>query len=177
MEAIIMKVNHIRYNELAPEVFKQLEKGAFLTTKTNNQVNTMTIAWGGLAFVWHKPVFIAYVRYSRETFNGMEGNDAFTVNIPVNQDLKKALAYCGTKSGRDTDKIKDCDLTLREGQTVNVPIIADCNTHIECNIIYKQALEPGMIPDFIKEKYYTTNDFHVVYYGEIVDSYQIEGVK
>ena len=170
-----MEYIDLKFNEKSNEMFTQLEKGAFLTTKNGNKVNTMTIAWGGINFLWYRPVFVAYVRYTRDTYNMLKNNDEFTVSVPLEQDLHKELMYCGTKSGRDVDKIKDCGLTLIDGRNVDVPIIKDCNLHYECKVIYKQAMEPNSIPESILKRTYTNNDFHVIFYGEIVDSYIIKG--
>lgn len=157
------------------EMFEQLERGAFLTTKQGDKINTMTIAWGGISIVWGKPLYVIYVRYSRDTYRMLEGNDQFSISIPKQGTLKKELAYCGTKSGRDTDKIKDCKFTLLPGRTIDTPVLGECELHYECNIIYRQAMEPNAITDSVKNRYYTTHNYHVIYYGEIVDSYQTKG--
>ena len=164
----------IKYNEQTSEMFEQLNKGIFMTTKVNDKVNTMTIAWGGINIVWNKKVFVAYVRYSRYTYNMLENTDEFTISIPLNKNLTKQLGYCGSKSGRDSDKIKDCNLNLVPGRVVNTPVLSDCNMHYECRVIYKQAENPKSIPKEVLEKHYSNNDFHVIFYGEIVDSYILE---
>lgn len=58
----------IKFTEMSKEILEQLQKGAFLTVKSDDKVNTMTIAWGALGFMWYKPVFTAMVRYSRYTY-------------------------------------------------------------------------------------------------------------
>jgi flavin reductase (DIM6/NTAB) family NADH-FMN oxidoreductase RutF len=145
-----------------------------MTTKVNDKVNTMTIAWGGINIVWNKKVFVAYVRYSRNTYDMLSETDEFTISIPLNNELNKELGYCGTKSGKDTNKIKDCKLNTIPGRKIKTPIISDCDMHYECKVIYKQAEEPNNIPKEIIKKYYPNNNFHVIFYGEIVDSYKIE---
>ncbi len=172
-----MDYKHIKYNELSKEMFEQLEQGAFMTTKVDDKVNTMTIAWGGLSVVWNRPVFIAYVRYSRDTYDMVENGLEFTISVPINSKLRKELAYCGTHSGRDCDKIRECQFTMLPGIKINTPIIAECELHYECKVIYKQAMEPGLIPEDIKSRFYGTNNYHVVYYGEIKDSYTTKGEK
>ena len=107
----------------------------------------------------------------------LEESDEFAVNIPLNKDLRKELGFCGTKSGRNHDKIKEANLKLLDSRKVSTPILADCDLHYECKVIYKQAMEPNSIPDTIKNRYYSSNDFHVVYYGEIIDSYLLKGEK
>jgi len=172
-----MRYVDLASGSLTDQALKQLEIGAFLTTKKEDKINTMTIAWGGINIVWGKALFVIYVRYSRETYNMLEKNDEFTVSIPLTKDLKKELSYCGTKSARDVDKIEACNLTLLPGRTTHTPIIAECDIHYECKLLYRQAMEPNAIPDEIKKRYYSTNDFHVIYYGEITDMYQTKGVK
>ena len=154
------------------EIMKQLKKGILLTTKKDGQVNTMTIAWGAIGIEWNKTVFMALVRQSRHTHDMMEGE--FTVNIPVDDSAKKALSYCGTKSGRDTDKIADMGLTLVEGQEVDVPAIKELPMTLECRIIYEQKQDENLIPDSIKKSMYPNSDFHTVFFGEIVAAYVIE---
>lgn len=165
---------HIKYNELSEEMFSQLEKGAFLTTKQGKNVNTMTIAWGGINVLWGKRVFVAYVRFSRETYNMIMNPDEFTISVPINKDMRKELLYCGTKSFRDVNKIDECNLTLIDGNKVKTPIIGECDLHYECNIIYRQTMEAAIVPEDVLKKYYSNNDFHVIFYGEIVDSYILE---
>lgn len=170
-----MEYKTIEYNELSTKMLTQLQKGAFLTTKVGDKVNTMTIAWGGINVVWNKHLFVVYVRYTRDTYQMMEKGHEFTVSVPLENDLRKALGFCGTKSGRDYDKIKECDLTLVPGRVIDTPVLKECELHYECKVVYKQAMEPGMVPKEIKERYYSNNDYHVIYYGEIVDSYIIKG--
>lgn len=170
-----MEYIDLRYNELADKALKALEKGAFMTTKVNEKVNTMTIAWGGINFVWHEKVFVAYVRYSRDTYEMLNNTNEFTISVPLENNLKKELAYCGTKSGRDVNKIEECNFNMLNSRKISTPVIGDCELHYECKVIYKQAMEPGNIKDDILKKYYSNNDFHVIFYGEIVDSYMIKG--
>ncbi len=161
----------IGYNEYSSEMMKQLEKGAFLTVKSEDKLNTMTIGWGTLGFIWKKPIFMAVVRYSRHTYDILEKSKEFTVSVPLTRDMKKELAICGTKSGRDIDKFKECNLTTIKGKSIDTPIIEECELHYECKVVYQQAMEPGLIDKGIREANYSNNDFHIMYYGEIVESY------
>ena len=82
------------------EIAQSLKKGAFLTTKAGDKVNSMVIGWGHIGRIWERPVFIAYVRECRFTKDQLDKNPEFTVNVPINGFDKKAFAICGTKSGR-----------------------------------------------------------------------------
>lgn len=80
----------VAYNEYAKETIEILSKGAFLTTTVDGVINTMTIAWGSLGFMWGKPIFTAMVRPSRFTYELLEKSGEFTVSIPF-KDMSKAL--------------------------------------------------------------------------------------
>lgn len=161
----------IKYNEYSKEMLEQLPKGAFLTVKSKDKLNTMTIGWGNIGYIWNKPIFIVAIRYSRYTYEMIENSNEFTVSVPLKVDMKNELSVCGTKSGREIDKFKELNLTTREGNKVKTPIIDECDLHYECKIVYKQAMEPGLLDQDIKDLKYKENDYHVLYYGEIVDSY------
>lgn len=163
----------IKYNEYLDEVLSQLEKGAFLTVKAHDKVNTMTIGWGTIGFIWGKPVLQVMVRPSRYTYELIEASDYFTVSVPLDGSMKKELGFCGTKSGRDVDKIKECQLELLPGKTVDVPIIANCSLHYECKIVVRQTLYPEDVNDLIREKAYPNGDYHKMYYGIILNAYKL----
>lgn len=175
---------HVDAFDYAGTVCKEMAKGILITTKLDGKVNTMTIGWGHIGIEWGKPIFIAYVRESRHTYTMLEGNGEFTVNIPMGQVDKKILGYCGTKSGRNTDKILDMGLTLEDPSVISVPGIKELPLTLECKVIYKQKQDLSAIPAELLEKYYPQDvsdpdqgrnrDRHVAFYGEIVDSYIIE---
>ena len=165
--------------EAAPMILKGLTRGVLLTTKAGEQVNTMTIGWGHLGREWNKLTFVVYVRESRYTKALLEESGEFTVNIPVDDSAKQILGFCGTKSGRDVDKIAALGLHLEEGETVNVPGIRELPLTLECKVIYKLKQEPETLPKEILDRFYSEEnpqdfrDYHTAYYGEILNVYQI----
>jgi len=161
----------LAYNRMAYDALEQLKKGAFLTTSSNGEVNTMSIAWGNIGFMWQKEVFTVMVRPSRHTYSLIEQSDNFTVSIPIYEDLSKQIRYCGTTSGKDENKIKNLGLQLKPSQVVETPIIGECSLHYECRIIASQALTPASLDKEIKGKSYGQGDYHTLYYGEIVACY------
>jgi flavin reductase (DIM6/NTAB) family NADH-FMN oxidoreductase RutF len=162
----------VDYKEVSREIMEQLPKGAFLTVKNGDNVNTMTIAWGAMGFIWNKPIFTVLVRYSRYTHELIHNADEFTVSFPLNGRLDDVLNICGTKSGRDIDKFAECDLKAQKGRVVDTPVISGCDIHLECRIVYRQALAPENLDDGIKNSCYPVGDYHVIYCGEIVAAYR-----
>ena len=165
--------------DYAGTVCKAMSRGILLTTKADGKVNTMTIGWGHIGIEWGKPIFVAYVRESRYTKQMLEANGEFTVNVPMGSIDGKILGYCGTKSGRDTDKIADLGLTLEAPEVISVPGIQELPLTLECRVIYKQKQDLSAIPENILTRYYPADetgyqDYHYAYYGEIVSAYIIE---
>ena len=62
-------------------------------------------------------------------------------------------------------------MTAIAGKVIDTPIIDECDLHYECKVVYKQAMEPGLLDENINKNYYSNHDYHVIYYGEIVASY------
>lgn len=147
-------------------------KGAFLTVKSDDKVNTMTISWGNIGFEWNRPIFTVLVRHSRYTHELIEDSNDFTISIPLDDNLKKELAYCGSKCGRDINKFKECNLTLEPSRIVSSPIISECKLHYECKIVYKQDMNPELLSEEVKKTSYASGDYHTIYYGEIVSCYE-----
>ncbi len=150
-----------------------LIKGAFLTVKADDKINTMTIGWATIGHIWRKEVFMVAVRDSRYTFELIEKSNDFTVTIPTDSSSKDAVMFCGTKSGRDYDKFIECSLKTREAATVDSPIIDIPGIHYECRIIYKSAMDNRNLDEKI-EKLYPAKDYHTLYFGEILACYQTD---
>ena len=167
--------------DYAGEICKAMRRGILLTTKSADFVNTMTIGWGKIGIEWNKPVFIAYVRDTRHTRKMLDETGEFTVNIPCSDIDGKILAYCGTKSGRDTDKIRDLGLTLVDSDVISVPGIQELPLTLECRVIYQQSQDLSKMPQSVIERFYPVvdengfRDYHIAYYGEIVNAYLING--
>ena len=163
--------------EYAGTILSEVGKAALLTTKSGSKVNTMTIGWGTMGVEWNKPIFIAYVRQHRFTWKQLRENPEFTINIPMDENAKQILSYCGRNSGRNTDKIADLGLTLVEPSVISVPGIKELPLTLECKVLYRQSQEPTAIPAEIREKFYADNvpgDYHDAFYAEIVNAYIAE---
>jgi len=133
---------------------------------------------------WKKPLFTVFVRQSRYTKELLDKNGEFTINVHLKgTDRKQALGFCGSKSGRDVDKIKELGLTLVDSDNVSVPGIKELPLTLECKVIYKQLQDLALIPDEIIKKFYPNvdngadvpkQDCHYAYGAEIVGAYIIE---
>lgn len=161
-------MKEIAFDGQAREVLQILQKGAFLTTRAGDKTNTMTIAWGYLGFAWQKPVFGVMVRHNRFTHELLEKHGEFTVTLPK-EDMSKELAFCGAKSGRDTDKMTACNFSLLPGKTVSVPLIACKALQYECKVLCKTQMAAAALAPEVLDKWYEKEpgDYHTFYFGEI----------
>lgn len=169
--------------DYANDICKAMKKGILLTTMADKKVNTMTIGWGAMGIEWGKPIFIALVRESRYSKQLLECCGEFTVNVPYGEINSRILGFCGSRSGRDVDKIKEMNLTLEEPVSISVPGIKQLPLTLECKVIYKQKQDLNAISYDLLTKYYPQDidgsnpgrnrDHHIAYYGEIVNAYLI----
>ena len=132
----------VPYDQYMKDVNHSLTHGGIFLTTKGEKANSMVIGWGGIVYFWNAPVFLAPVRASRYTHPVLDSTGFFTVSIPLGRDLRKEIAFCGSKSGRDYDKLKECGLTPVPGKTVPVPIIGECGLHYECKVFTNRRWIP-----------------------------------
>ena len=166
-----MKERH--YLEQADQLLEQIKRGAFLTVKAGALVNTMTIGWATIGCILQKPILMIAVRDSRYTFTLLEKTDNFTVTVPAGSEYGRALMICGTKSGREMDKLAECGLQQKKAQHTESPVIDVPGVHYECRIVYKSAMDSAFL-DPAMEKLYPNKDYHTLYFGEILTCYETE---
>ena len=162
------KVNHLA---IAEKAMKQIQKGAFLTVKAGDALNTMTIGWATIGIVWRKPIFMVAIRDSRYTFGIMEKAEDFSVSVP-SVGMEEEIMYCGTKSGRHVDKYKECNLEIQYSQRIKTPIIKAPGIHFECKIVFKAPMDPALLIEEY-QALYPEKDYHTLYFGEILACYEL----
>ena len=94
--------------------------------------NVFTVAWTGTVCS-DPPMVSISVRPERYSHDMIEETGEFVINL-TNRELAYATDYCGVKSGRDTDKIKDMKLTLLKGKEVKAPLIQESPVNLECRV-------------------------------------------
>ena len=170
-----MAKRKITVAECAAKIVTAWKPGLLLTSKAGDEVNSMAIGWGSVGRIWEKPVFVAYVRSSRHTCSLIDASGEFTVNIPVDGVDLDALILCGTKSGRDMDKVAAAGLTLVEPEVVSVPAVKEFPLTFECRVLYREEQDCTRLEERIVRDFYTDETAgHIAYYGEILASYLIE---
>ena len=156
--------------------FQRIGQDWMLVTAGNETegVNTLTACWGGLGDLWHKDAAFIFIRPSRYTYEFIERHDTFSLSFfPGN--CKSKLAYLGSHSGRDEDKISKMDLHIEYFD--GTPGFEEAELVIVCRKMYYLDFAGERIPANEIERFYSNedeNDFHRFYSGEVVGIYQKE---
>ncbi len=147
-------------------IFDRIGKDQMLITATDGtRANTMTASWGSCGILWNKPIAICFIRPQRFTYPIMEQADRYSLSF-FDGGYRKALAYCGTHSGRDEDKFAAAELTCAYTEN-GVPYVAEAKHVLICRKLYADMLRPELFSDPSILSHYTAGDFHKVYVGEI----------
>jgi flavin reductase (DIM6/NTAB) family NADH-FMN oxidoreductase RutF len=165
----------VRFTDYFAQTIQRMREDGLLlvSTGTDGKANVMTIGWGTIGCIWSRPVFIVLVRPSRYTYGRLEQVNDFTVNVPP-PELAAAVSHCGSVSGRHHDKFQEAHLTPIPSREVRSPIIKECVVHYECRTLHRNDLVPAALAQAVREEFYSSGDFHRVYFGEIVAAYADE---
>lgn len=142
-----------------------------VTAGTPGKFNTMTASWGALGELWHSPVAFIFIRPQRYTYEFVESNGMFTLSF-FGEQYRDALKLCGTKSGRDYDKIKETGLTPF-GTEMGCVGFREAELVLECRKLYADFIgkDKFTVPG-LADKNYGAGDFHKMYIAEIVGAWE-----
>lgn len=159
------KINPSDINE---SIFDLIGKDwALVTSGNSDKFNTMTISWGGAGIMWGKPVAFTFIRPQRYTFEFIENNDYYTMSF-FDEKYRDALKLCGSKSGRDIDKVAETGLTPAFTED-GIPYFSEAKLVLVCKKMYAQFLNGESIVDNDAVDKWYDNDFHKMYISEIVE--------
>lgn len=154
----------IQIKDLQESAVDLIAKQWMLITAGNEEShNTMTASWGGIGHLWNKDVAYIFIRPQRYTYDFVEKNEFFSLSF-FDEKYRDVLKLCGTKSGRDIDKM-NLEIT---------PVFEDGNIYYKearvvmlCKKIYYQDIDSKNFLEESIQKNYPINDYHRVYIGEI----------
>jgi len=157
--------------ELKDNVFSLIgDRWMLITAGTGEDLNTMTASWGGLGILWGAPAATCYIRPQRYTKEFVDREEYFTLAF-FEEAHRQALALCGSKSGRDVDKVKECGFTVRTAPC-GAPYFEEASLVLVCRKRFAQGMDPANIPEDVKASVYPTQDYHTMYIGEIIEVLQ-----
>lgn len=162
--------------ELAKENAFELIGGEWMLITAGNceKFNTMTASWGGIGWLWNRPVAFVFVRPERYTHDLIERENRLTLSF-YPEDCRGILQFCGSKSGRDVDKVKETGLSpvaLESGAMT----FEQARLTLDCRKLFKSPMSAANFVDkSILEKWYNDRpggSLHDVYVVEIEDVYE-----
>lgn len=138
--------------------------------------NTMTCSWGHIGAIWGTggamPTAICYVRPQRYTKEFMDREELYTLCF-FPEGYKNKLAYLGSHSGKDGDKIAEAGLTPVFGS--GFTYFSEASLVLVCRKVYQAPLkEEYFVDKSIVDMHYPEKDFHDMYIGEIVKVFTAE---
>lgn len=166
-------MKEIDVKEIEMKPFKIFDKQWCLISavKDDGSVNMMTASWGGVGTIWHKPVATVYIRPQRYTKELIDASDCFAINF-MSEEYREVLNICGSKSGRDINKVEACGLTPVKEESV---YFAEAETVFICKKLYRGNIkQDNFIDKSIIDRHYPKKDFHDVYIAEIIKAYKGE---
>ena len=154
------------------DVFRLIGKEWMLITAGNiKHFNTMTASWGGLGWLWNKPVAFIFIRPERYTHDFLETNERVTLSFYA-EEYRRILQICGTKSGRDINKTTETGL---------VPVVLESGSMtfeqarltLDCRKLFKTSMHES---DFVEKSILNTwygekGGLHDIYVVEIENVY------
>ncbi len=155
--------------------FDLISKQWMLVTAGNADCfNTMTASWGGVGFIWNKHVAFLFIRPERYTHDFIEKNERLTLSF-FSEEFRPALQICGSKSGRDTDKVKESGLTPVATESGSITF-EQARMTLDCRKLFKVDMQnESFIDKSLLERWYNSNPgggLHSVYIVEIENVYE-----
>lgn len=166
-----MSFRKINVSELSFNPFEKIGKEwMLLTGGSKNEFNTMTASWGQMGVIWNKNVLTCYIRPNRYTYEFVEKGESFTASF-FGEKMRSALAFCGSHSGRNCDKVKETGLTPIEVE--GCMSFEEAEMIFVCRKLYSYDLnENGFLTDDgISAQFFGSDPYHRAYIAEITNVY------
>lgn len=171
----IMDFNHI----FKPILPKEISDSVFtlagtifpvITAGDSTHYNAMTASGGGMGLLFKKPTTWCLLQSTRYTLQLIEKMQTYTISY-FPRAYKKQIRFLGSKSGRNSRKMEEVNLTKVQTPSGNISF-EEARLILECKLT--QISTPG-IDDFyapeaiqyVKELYQSPQEYRKYVFGEI----------
>lgn len=122
--------------------------------------NPITISWTMFTSI-EPPMLAISVNRQRHSAGALRHSREFVLSL-VSSEMVKDAVFCGTKSGRDLDKLAECGTKTQPATKIDSVLLADAVANFECEL----------------ESEHATGD-HIIFVGRIVATHvhQDPGVR
>ncbi len=146
---------------------KLLSNATLISSGKGDKQNVMAASWGGIGTIWEKPVALCFLNPTRYSVTTMDSGDTYTISF-YTEAYKDAVLYCGSNSGRNTDKIKGSGLT-----PIHTPsgalAFSEAWMILECRKLLSQPIQGDAITDKSIAEQWSKDGYHKMYVGEIIN--------
>ncbi len=141
-----------------------------ITAGNQDRYNSMTASGGGLGLLFKKPTTWCILRADRFTLEMIQKKQTYTMSYFPNE-YKEQIVFLGSKSGRDSEKMKEVELTVIQTPSGNISF-KEARLVFECKLTEVTTANPNDFysqeaRDFINEAYKEPNDYRKHVFGEI----------
>ncbi len=182
METNNKKIKEKNFNELFTQisleeisnlynVFTLLRKDFYaVTAGRQNDYNSMVGSGGGFGLFFKKPTNWCLFKKDRYTLEIIRKEQAYTLSF-FPEEYKNQLLFLGSKSGRNTHKMREVELTGIQIPSGNMSFL-EAKLVVECELTAITTPQPNDFysqesKDYINEIYNDANEYRQIVFGKI----------
>jgi len=141
-----------------------------VTAGKKEHYNSMIGSGGGFGFFFKKPTSWCLFRKDRYTLEIIQKEQTYTLSVFPNE-YKEQMLFLGRKSGRDSQKMKEVELSCIQTPSGNMSF-KESKLIIECALTAITTPSPNDFysqesKDYIDEAYKDANDYRSIVFGLI----------
>ena len=179
------ETNHVNVKEINfDQLFKQISPEEIcdnvftlvgkvfpvITAGKEDHYNSMTASGGGLGMLFKIPTTWCILKANRYTLEMIQKEQTYTMSYFPNE-YKEQILFLGSKSGRDSEKMKEVELTGVQTPSGDISF-KEARLIIECKLTQITTPNPNDFytqeaKDYIKEAYKEESDYRKYVFGEI----------
>lgn len=153
--------------DISDNLFVINDRWMLVTGGRDSSFNSMTASWGGFGTAWSKPVAFMLIRDTRYAFEFLQKDSVYTLSF-FDKKYKEPMQLIGSKSGRDTDKIKEAGFTPIVMPSGAVSF-KEADLIVECKKLLSQPVDTTKVTsEDVIHWYREEAGVHNIFFGEII---------
>jgi flavin reductase (DIM6/NTAB) family NADH-FMN oxidoreductase RutF len=149
---------------------KLFGKDMVITAGKEDHYNSMTSSLAGLGLLFKKPTTSCFLRADRYTLEMIKKEQTYTLSY-FSDEYKEQILFLGSKSGRDSGKMKEVKLTSVQTPSGDMSF-KEARLIIECKLTQITTAHPNDFyaketKDLVSKAYKEANYYRKMVFGEI----------
>ena len=147
-----------------------------VTVGKDDNYNSMTASGGGMVLLFRKPHTMLIFPSNRYTLELIEKEQTYTMSY-FSDEYRKQVLFLGSKSGRDSEKMKEVELTSICLSSGNMSF-KEARLIIECKLtqitvpVFPDDFYSKEAKDYLSEPYKDPGEHRKYVFGEITDVWE-----